>query len=59
MNYLLNRNRCRQAVSKKEIEGLVLNILQTRQAVNKKRGRKFIALSANANNGLQKKKVGR
>ena len=26
MNHLLNRNRCRQAVSEKETEGLVLNI---------------------------------
>ena len=59
MNYLLNRNRCRQAVSEKETEGLILNILQTHHAVNKKGGRKFIALSANAKNCLQKKKVGR
>ena len=59
LNYLLNRNRCRQAISEKETEGLVLNILRTCQAVNKKGRRKFIALSANAKNCLQKKKVGR
>ena len=30
VNYLLNRNRCRKAVSEKQTEGLVLNILRTR-----------------------------
>ena len=59
LKYLLNRNRYRQAVSEKETEGLVLNTLRTCQAVNKKGRRKFIALSANAKNCLQKKKVGR
>ena len=40
-------------------QGLVLNILCTHDAVNKKGARQFIALSANAKNCLQKQKVGR
>ena len=42
VKYLLNRNRCRQGVTEKEGEGIVLNILCTREAVNKKGGRKFV-----------------
>ena len=55
VKYLINRNRCRQGVSEKEAEGIVLNILRTREAVNTKGGRKFIALSGVAKACLQKK----
>ena len=56
---MLNRNRCRQALGEKEAEGVVLNILRTRDAVNKKGGRKFHPLSANAKICLRTKSVGR
>ena len=36
MNYLLNRNRCRQAVSEKETEGLVLNIVEPVKLLTRK-----------------------
>ena len=36
VRYLLNRNRCRQGVSEKEAEGIVLNILHTRKYLNRR-----------------------
>ena len=59
VNYLLNRNRCGQGLNEKQAEGVVLNILRTRDTVNKKGGRKFIGLSENAKTCLRTKKVGR
>ena len=61
VNYLLNKNRCRQAVSEEETGSYFEHNanLPIHHAVNKKGGRKFIALLANANNYLQKQKVGR
>ena len=57
VRYLLNRNRCRQGVTEKEGEGIVLNILRTRDAVNRKGGRKAIPLTNNARKSLQKNSI--
>ena len=57
VNYLINRNRCRQGVSQKEGEGVVLNILRTRKYVNRRGGRKVVPLSENAKHALAVGKI--
>ena len=57
VRYLLNRNRCRQGVSEKEAEGIVLNILCTRKYLNRRGGRKVVPLSNNAKQALRIKLI--
>ena len=59
VRYLKNKSRCLQGLNQKETSVLVLNILKTRQAVNKKGGRRFVPLSTNAKNALMREKVSR
>ena len=59
VRYLKNRNRCLQSLTEKEVEQVVLRMLQYRKMVNKKGGRMFIALTRNAKQALEKNKVSR
>lgn len=56
VQFVKNKNRCMQAVNKKELEKLILDVLRVRDYVNKKLkgGRKFIKLSTNARVALEK-----
>ena len=56
VSYVKNKNRCMQAVNKKELTKLILDVLRIRDFTNKKfkGGRKFIKLSANAKAALEK-----
>ena len=60
VKYLINRNRPCQGLTDKQVEGVVLNILQVRQQHFKKGGRNRGApLSANAKLAIKKKRIGR
>ena len=59
VRHVKNRSRCLQGMSQKQVEDVVLSILRTREQVNKKGGRRFIALSSVAKAALRKKKVSR
>ena len=59
IRYIKNRSRCLQGMSTKEVEVVVLNILKTREQINKKGGHRFSALSKVAKDALRKKKVSR
>ena len=54
VRFIKNKNRCMQALNKKDIEKLILNILCIRDFTNKKMngGRKFKMLSDNAKSAL-------
>ena len=58
VTYLRNKNRCMQAVNKKELEKIILDILRIRQYANAKfkGGRKYQKLSSNAISALKKGK---
>ena len=59
IRYIKNRSRCLQGMSTKEVEVVALDILKTREQINKKGGRRFSALSKVAKDALRKKKVSR
>ena len=59
VRYIKNRTRCLQGMNGKQVEEVVLRILRTREKINKKGGRSFIALSTAAKTALRKKKVSR
>ena len=50
VEYIKNKNRCHQGVSRKEVTALIVDVLQIRQHCNSKirGGRKFVKLSQNA-----------
>ena len=56
--FIKNKNRCMQAVNKKELEKLILDVLRIRKFTNKKMGggRKYQKLSNNAAAALEKGK---
>ena len=56
IQFLKNKNRCMQAINKKELEKLILDVLRVPDYTNKKMkgGRKFIKLSTNAKMVLEK-----
>ena len=58
VKFVKNRNRCMQALNKKEVEKLILDALRIRDYSNKKLkgGRKFVKLSPNARSALEKGK---
>ena len=57
VKYLINKNRCRQGVTHKDAEGVVLNILRTRKYVNRRGGRKAVPLNNNAKKALEKGRI--
>ena len=59
IRYIKNRSRCLQGMSTKEVKVVGLNILKTREQINKKGGRRFSALSNVAKDALRKRKVSR
>ena len=61
VTYLKNKNRCMQAVNKKELEKMILDILRIRKYSNArfKGGRKYQKLSNNAMSALEKGKLSR
>ena len=58
VQYVKNKNRCMQAINKKELEKLILDVLRVRDYTNRKLkgGRKFVKLSQNAKTALEKKR---
>lgn len=58
VEYVKNKNRCMQAINKKELEKLILDVLRVRDYTNKKLkgGRKFVKLSTNAKMVLEKER---
>ena len=59
MRYLANRSRCLDGMNDTQVEEVVLRILETREAVNKKGGRKFQKKSLAAKSALKTKKISR
>ena len=55
--YLKCKNRAHQGLSRGKVTNLIMDVLQIRQTANKKMkgGRKYIALSKNANRALHNK----
>ena len=56
--FIKNKNRCMQAVNKKDLEKLIMDVLRIRSFTNKKMGggRKYLKLSNNAKSALEKGK---
>ena len=61
VSFAKNKNRCMQALNKKELEKLILDVLRIRDYTNRKLkgGRKFQKLSRYARSAIEKGRLGR